>query len=323
MLDSDDYWHECLLEGATWQSAPQLRFLFAIILVHCHPAEPLKLWMDHWEELSDNGAYQLQTNHTIAEPTDDQIQSFALCHLRDILRHEHNSDFAAHNLPAPTHEYSVYANIENRLIADERAYDVNMLRATVKRDSALLNADQRTAFDALSTAVEAGDGGVYFLDGYGGTGKTFTVNLTLAQARANGHIAIAVASSGIAAVLLDGGTTAHLRFKIPIDINAESTCNIPVQGHLAELIREAKLVFWDEAPMQHRHCMEAVDRTFRDIWNDPRPFGGVVFCFCGDFRQILPVYSSIADATITKKVSVASEITHLTKLDTLDIGPSG
>jgi ATP-dependent DNA helicase PIF1 len=139
----------------------------------------------------------------------------------------------------------------------------------------------------LSSAVEAGDGGVYFLDGSGGTGKTFTINLTLAQARANGHIAIAVASSGIAAVLLDGGTTAHSRFKIPIEIHAKSTCNIPAQGHLAELIREAKLVFWDEAPMQHRHCMEAVDRTFRDIRNDPRPFGGVVFCFCGDFRQIL------------------------------------
>ena len=41
--------------------------------------------------------------------------------------------------------------------------------------------------------------------------------------------------------------------------------------------------------MQHRHTFEAVDRTFKDIRNDPRPFGGVVFCFCGDFRQILPV----------------------------------
>ena len=49
------------------------------------------------------------------------------------------------------------------------------------------------------------------------------------------------------------------------------------------------MVFWDEAPMQHRHTFEAVDRTFQDIRNDPRPFGGVVFCFCGDFRQILPV----------------------------------
>src|SRR5436190_21121805 len=27
----------------------------------------------------------------------------------------------------------------------------------------------------------------------------------------------------------------------------------------------------------------------KDIRKDPRPFGGVVFCFCGDFHQILPV----------------------------------
>ena len=30
-------------------------------------------------------------------------------------------------------------------------------------------------------------------------------------------------------------------------------------------------------------------RTLKDIRNDPRLFGGVVFCFCGDFRQILPI----------------------------------
>ena len=88
---------------------------------------------------------------------------------------------------------------------------------------------------------------------------------------------------------LDGGTTAHSRFKIPIDIQADSTCNIPAQSHLAELLRETQLVFWDEAPMQHRYTFEAVNRTLKDIRKDPRPFGGVVFCFCGDFRQILPV----------------------------------
>ena len=41
--------------------------------------------------------------------------------------------------------------------------------------------------------------------------------------------------------------------------------------------------------MQNRHTFEAVDRTLKDIRNDPRLFGGVVFCFRGDFRQILPV----------------------------------
>ena len=44
-----------------------------------------------------------------------------------------------------------------------------------------------------------------------------------------------LASSGIAASLLDGGTMAQSRFKIPIDIHADSTCNIPAQSHLVEL----------------------------------------------------------------------------------------
>ena len=47
------------------------------------------------------------------------------------------------------------------------------------------------------------------------------------------------------------------------------------------LVRAAKLIIWDEAPMMHRWCFEAVDRSMRDIMskNDPlnefRPFGGM------------------------------------------------
>jgi hypothetical protein len=42
--------------------------------------------------------------------------------------------------------------------------------------------------------------------------------------------------------------------------------------------------------MQHQYTFEAVNRTLKDIRNDPRPFGGIVFCFCGDLLQILPVF---------------------------------
>ena len=41
--------------------------------------------------------------------------------------------------------------------------------------------------------------------------------------------------------------------------------------------------------MQHRYTFEAMNRTFKDIRNDPRSFGGVVLYFYRDFRQILPV----------------------------------
>ena len=64
-------------------------------------------------------------------------------------------------------------------------------------------------FDTLCQAVVSCEGGVFFLEGFGGTGKTFLINLILAKVYSDGGIALATASSGIAATLLDGGTTAH------------------------------------------------------------------------------------------------------------------
>ncbi|XP_075096581.1 uncharacterized protein LOC142174645 [Nicotiana tabacum] len=57
----------------------------------------------------------------------------------------------------------------------------------------------------------------------------------------------------------------------------------------------AKLIIWDEAPMMHKYCFEALDKTLRDIlrFKDAssleRPFGGKIVVLDGDFRQILPV----------------------------------
>jgi ATP-dependent DNA helicase PIF1 len=99
----------------------------------------------------------------------------------------------------------------------------------------------------LWQAVEAGNGAVYFLDGFGGASKIFVINLALSKVCSEGRIALAVISSGIAENLLVGGTTAHSRFKIRIDIDNNSTCNMPIQSPFAELIRQKDLVLWDEA----------------------------------------------------------------------------
>ncbi len=47
-----------------------------------------------------------------------------------------------------------------------------------------------------------------------------------------GHVAITVASSGIATLLLEGGRTAHSVFKIPIALGRDSMCSIPVQNYI-------------------------------------------------------------------------------------------
>ena len=71
-------------------------------------------------------------------------------------------------------------------------------------------------------------GGIIFLDAPGGTGKTFLLNLILARIRMENKIALAVASSGIAATLLDGGRTAHSTLKLPLNVHQLEmpTCNI-------------------------------------------------------------------------------------------------
>ena len=99
-----------------------------------------------------------------------------------------------------------------------------------------------------------------------------------------------VASSGIASLLLIGGRTSHSAFKIPLNINESSVCAIPRNSDLAKLIEITDLVIWDEAPMQHRHIHEAVNRTFKDIRRcQDKLFGGLTIVFGGDFKQILPV----------------------------------
>ncbi len=130
--------------------------------------------------------------------------------------------------------------------------------------------------------VAQGDGAIFLLDGRSGLGKTFAYNMLLASIQQDGHIAIGVASSGIAALLLEGGRTSHLVFKIPIAIGRDSMCSIPMYSDSAELLQEAKLIVCDEAPVQHRHCVEAVDRTLRDIMQCPdSPFGGKMVVFGG------------------------------------------
>ena len=68
----------------------------------------------------------------------------------------------------------------------------------------------------------------------GGTGKTFLYNTLLAQVRSQSQIALRLASSGIAALLLSGGRTVHSRLKVPIDINELSVSNIWKQSSLAQ-----------------------------------------------------------------------------------------
>ena len=86
----------------------------------------------------------------------------------------------------------------------------------------------------------------FFNDRPGGTRKTFLYNTLLSTVRSQGNLALAMSSSGLAALLLQGGRTVHSRKKVPIHLNEISVCSISKQSALAQRIR---LFVWDEAPM--------------------------------------------------------------------------
>ncbi|KAH9073914.1 hypothetical protein Ae201684P_003413 [Aphanomyces euteiches] len=132
-------------------------------------------------------------------------------------------------------------------------------------------------------------GKVYFLEGEGGSGKTIISNILLAQVRSMNKIALAVASSGLAALNLIGGTTAHSRFCLPRSLHELSRCDVRKQSHLAELLRLTELIIWDECSMMHKYAVEAVDHMLQDLMDNALPFGGKVVIFSGDFKQMLPV----------------------------------
>ena len=134
-----------------------------------------------------------------------------------------------------------------------------------------------------------------FVHGHGGTGKTFLWHTIINRIRSEGLVVLAVASSGIASLLLPGGRTAHSRFKIPLTVDELSTCAIKKNTHLSSLLEITSLIVWDEAPMNNRCCFEALDRSMRDVLSGcdncsrDLPFGGKTVLLGGDFRQILPV----------------------------------
>ena len=76
-------------------------------------------------------------------------------------------------------------------------------------------------------------------------------------------VALAVASCGIAATLLDEGKSVHSTFKIPLDIDR---CEYPISSikrgtAKATIILQAKVIVWNEVTMTHKKAMEAVEMS--------------------------------------------------------------
>ncbi|XP_074342490.1 uncharacterized protein LOC141680062 [Apium graveolens] len=163
------------------------------------------------------------------------------------------------------------------------------------RNHSLLNDEQKIVFDSILDNINQKKGGVFFIYGSGGCGKTFLWKTLCCRLRSEHKMVLPIASCGIAVVLLPSGRTAHSRFHIPLKLDENCSSGLRHGTDIYELLQRTDLIIWDEAPMQHRHAFECVDRFLRDIMSAidksraKKPFGGITIVFGGDFMQILLV----------------------------------
>jgi hypothetical protein len=290
LLQSDDHYGICFEEATFFGMPSQLRRLFVILLAYCELENPSSIWSRFKQDMIADLSHKGLSSENAEQSALKEIQ-----YMLEMLGRNIN-DFSI----APSFVRASIHEINAKVIEDERRIPISSADI---HSAEMLNTQQRVIFEHVMRCVELKSSAIIFVDGPGGTGKSFLYCALLAAVRKRGCIALATPSSGVAASILPGGRTAHFRFKIPLEIKESMQCNVSIQSGLASLLRIATIIIWDEAPMTHRFSIEAVDRLLQDLNSCSLPFGGKIVVFGGDFRQVLPVVprgnrSDVANASL-------------------------
>uniref|UniRef100_A0A0R0EF43 ATP-dependent DNA helicase n=1 Tax=Glycine max TaxID=3847 RepID=A0A0R0EF43_SOYBN len=307
-LQDDKEFIEAIKEAKDWGSTHYIRKLFVLLLLTATMNKPEQAWDQTWHWMAHDIVYNYKKSSTSSalQLDDRTLQNLVLLEIEQLLQANQRSLTNYPSMPYPE-DVNCSTYLDNNLILVELNYDNQELRSEFEHLFSHMTEEQASIYNQIVEVVNKDEGGMFFLYGYGGTGKTYIWKTLASSLRANNKIVIMVASSDIASLLLPGGRTAHSKFKIPVPIFEDSTCNIHQGTQLAELLNQTSLIIWDEAHMAHKFCFEALDHSLRDIIKhnsrDNKIFGGKVMVFGGDFWQILPVIprgsrSDIVNATI-------------------------
>ncbi|XP_043469512.1 uncharacterized protein LOC122503140 [Leptopilina heterotoma] len=276
LMVDDNEWDNCLTEAVSMKFPKELCRLFAYICVFGLPVNAVDLWNKFKEHMIfDNNL-----------PVEISLQKSLLL-INEVFNFH---GFTLHQFGLPNIDLKIledYSSVDKK----GNALTLQLLKEEANNLIESLNDEQRQVFNDVMMAVhnDEYDSRYFFLDGPGGSGKSYLHNTIITTVESEEIVVLSVAWTGIAANLLKGGRTSHSMFKFPIPINEDSTCNISGMSKHAELLRSAKIIIWDEISMAPKYALQAMESMLRDITKCNKPFGGKVILLSGDFRQTLPI----------------------------------
>ena len=199
---------EYLTDAASSAMPPQMRQLFVTILLFNVPTDPLVLRENHKASLAEDFLQRAKLSVPDVQLDDHILNSVLLDIEQRLEKHgESLSDYPGMSMPR---------NIRNRyeeprVIQDELDLCISDQLEQFQTNANQLNAGQLIIFNTIMKVLDDSDvyPKVFFIDRLGGTGKTFLYNTLLTKVRLRGEIALVMASSGIAALLLNCGRTVH------------------------------------------------------------------------------------------------------------------
>jgi ATP-dependent DNA helicase PIF1 len=265
-------------------SVAQIQRHYARLLVHSAPQDARALFHQFAGDMCDG------------DPRDDAVVRAALgaieVFMMEMGRTLTHADygFALADLPDEHFEALDGGGDRRQRVRRRLPSVLSIANSEVERDRlvAMMTAEQRAGYVTVMASIGSPRScNVFALLSSAGCGKTVFANAVASSVRATGRIAICVAASALAAMLLLGGTTAHSRFHIPIPANDGTVCCFSADDR--HLIRSADVILYDECSMVHHDVADTLERSLRDLMGDSRPFGGKVVVFMGDFKQLLPV----------------------------------
>jgi hypothetical protein len=274
LFETDDEIKKYFEEAIDFASAKQLRELFVSLINHGEEFDVKEFWESYKESMAEDFMHEFNDV--------EKAENLAKADIERLMQ-INGMTLATYGIELPTIDLNDVVTWNKE---EELAKGMEM--------SKMMNDRQKKTVDYVGKKIlEMRFGkltnGCVFMDGPGGSGKTFVIETLCYLFRGN-EIEYKTSSwMGIAANLLPDGRTMHKNFGLPFQCKKDGSSNAKPNNKIGRELIKTDVIIIDEISMVPKHALDIIDRKLRELMNIDLPFGGKIMIVAGDFRQVLPI----------------------------------